>query len=290
MSIDRLHELRVSNPSGDSFSLLNSIERGEGVQDPLGQFLQEATQLRNRISNLHQQLSELERAQRLTLTDPSGELLSQLDNKTHELKLQFSSTKAQYDQLVKLPFPAGLLNQSQLKIRSNKLINLGKALESAIVIFSDIQRNFYRSKQQRINRIIQTTTGQTDATNTLSVNSLQHVSQIYDAALERDPKLLLEDYQLRHEDLLKLEQGMQEIHSMFLELSHMVAQQGELIDQVEQSADKTNEYTEKGVVQIVGATKKAKLKRVLKIMGLILLAAVIIVVLGYIANICKMCR
>ena len=287
MSIDRLNELRVSNPSNDSFSQLDSIERGESVHDPLEHFLLDASQLRTRISTLHLDLSQLERSLRLTLTDHSVDLLTQLDNKIYQLKLQFTTTKEQYDQLIKHPFPPSTpLNSSQQKLRTNKLINLGKALESAIVIFSDIQRTFHRNKKDRLSRIIKTTTGDLESTSTATLDSsLQFPTQfIYDAAQERDPKLLLQDYQLRHEDLIRLENGMQEIHTMFLELSHLVTQQGELIEQVEQSVTQTNEYTEKGVVQIEGATKKAKFKRTLKIIIFCIILALIIFLICYVAR------
>lgn len=288
MSIDRLHELRVSNPSGEAL-LLNAAERGQLVHDPLTQFLTEASQLRDRISTLHEELNQLERSKRLATTDPSSKLIAQLSQKTRNLQQEFGKVKTSYDELARFPFAPGALNPSQQRIRGNKLTNLAKALESAIVIFSDIQRSFHQHQQQRQKRTIQTIRGQGEGDDgpkiaDSSLESFSHQHQIYDASMNQNAALVLQDYQLRHEDILALERGMEELHSMFLDLSQMVAQQGEIIDQIDENTEATTQYTEKGVVQIVGATKKAKFKRYVIWILISILLVIIIVALCYVIN------
>ncbi|GAA49351.1 syntaxin 1A [Clonorchis sinensis] len=62
------------------------------------------------------------------------------------------------------------------------------------------------------------------------------------------------DIEARHEDILKLEKSIRELHELFIDLAALVDSQSELLDRIEYNVDATQDHITGAVV----ATKKAK--------------------------------
>ena len=52
----------------------------------------------------------------------------------------------------------------------------------------------------------------------------------------------LTELENRHKEFLKLEECLIEVNSMFIELSELVAQQGDMVDSIEANVNNTKEY------------------------------------------------
>ncbi|BES95694.1 SYNtaxin [Nesidiocoris tenuis] len=85
----------------------------------------------------------------------------------------------------------------------------------------------------------------------------------------------LEDVQIRHQELLNLEQSIVGLRDMFLEMAILVEQQGDLINRIENHVQLTVEHVEMGVVETKKAFKYKKKANV----KLIIIAAIIAIVL-----------
>jgi len=68
----------------------------------------------------------------------------------------------------------------------------------------------------------------------------------------------------RHAEFVKLEKGITEIHEMFMDLSHMVLEQGEAIDRIETHVSAAAQQVESGRDQLQKAEKHKKSARRLK--------------------------
>jgi len=68
----------------------------------------------------------------------------------------------------------------------------------------------------------------------------------------------------RHAEFVKLEKGITEIHEMFMDLSHMVQEQGEAIDRIETHVSAAAQQVESGRDQLQKAEKHKKSARRLK--------------------------
>ena len=95
-------------------------------------------------------------------------------------------------------------------------------------------------------------------------------------------KKTLEDINARHEDIMKLEKSIKELHDMFMDMAMLVESQGEMIDRIEfnmtQSADfitAANQDTKKAMKLQREARKK-------KIM-IIILVTIILIICGALA-------
>jgi len=63
-------------------------------------------------------------------------------------------------------------------------------------------------------------------------------------------KQMLADVEARHNDILKLEKSLKELHDLFLEMAILVESQGEIVDRIEAHVTATQDYTEKAQEQL----------------------------------------
>ncbi|EKX52376.1 hypothetical protein GUITHDRAFT_150769 [Guillardia theta CCMP2712] len=85
-----------------------------------------------------------------------------------------------------------------------------------------------------------------------------------DRLLSKADQVALNAYaevQSKHEELMKLEASIREVHQLFMDMAIMVEQQGEMLDNIEELVSKSAEYTESGVEQLIQAKKLQKKAR-----------------------------
>mmetsp|Transcript_6589 Transcript_6589/g.20742 ORF Transcript_6589/g.20742 Transcript_6589/m.20742 type:complete len:328 (-) Transcript_6589:37-1020(-) len=70
-----------------------------------------------------------------------------------------------------------------------------------------------------------------------------------------------QDVQSKHEELLRLETSIRELHQLFVDMAIMVEMQGELLDNIEESVSTTVQYTDQGVGQLEVAKTYQKAAR-----------------------------
>ncbi|KAF5399910.1 Snare protein syntaxin 1 [Paragonimus heterotremus] len=91
------------------------------------------------------------------------------------------------------------------------------------------------------------------------------------------------DIEARHEDILKLEKSIRELHELFLDLAAMVESQSELIDRIEYNVLATKDHVESAkqstrkAVEYKTKTRKKKIILICVGVGFLLLLAVILI-------------
>lgn len=61
---------------------------------------------------------------------------------------------------------------------------------------------------------------------------------------------MLADVEARHNDILKLEKSLKELHDLFLEMAMLVESQGEVVDRIENHVTGTQDYVVKAQEQL----------------------------------------
>lgn len=98
-----------------------------------------------------------------------------------------------------------------------------------------------------------------------------------------DAKQKLNAVQARHEEIIKLEKSIMEVHEMFLDLAVLVESQGALVNNIEDNVLKTSDYMRTAVVDL---EKAAESKRAFNKKRFICAGILIVVVLIVILIIC----
>ncbi|KAH9517126.1 Syntaxin-1A [Dermatophagoides farinae] len=95
----------------------------------------------------------------------------------------------------------------------------------------------------------------------------------------REAREKLEEIQARHEDILKIEKSIRELHEMFVDMATLVENQGEMINRIENHVQETNDYVEKGREQTKQAMEYQTKARKCKIyIAIILIVLVLLIV------------
>ncbi|XP_029650845.1 syntaxin isoform X2 [Octopus bimaculoides] len=89
----------------------------------------------------------------------------------------------------------------------------------------------------------------------------------------------LADIEARHEDIIKLENSIRELHDMFMDMAMLVESQGEMIDRIEYNVEAAVDYIETAKMDTRKAVKyqsKARQKKIIIIVVVILLLGLLI--------------
>ncbi|ESO97984.1 hypothetical protein LOTGIDRAFT_153095 [Lottia gigantea] len=96
-------------------------------------------------------------------------------------------------------------------------------------------------------------------------------------------KQTLADIEARHNDIIKLENSIRELHDMFMDMAMLVESQGEMIDRIEYNVEAAVDYIETAKMDTKKAVKyqsKARRKKILIIICVIVLLAILGLIIG----------
>eukprot|EP00111_Clytia_hemisphaerica_P017247 TCONS_00051050-protein len=101
-----------------------------------------------------------------------------------------------------------------------------------------------------------------------------------------DAKRRLKEVEDRHNDIIKLEKSVQELHSLFKDISILIDKQGDLIDHIETNVENATEYIASAIPKIHAAVRyknKANRKKIMLfgVVGSIILIIILVVVMKY---------
>merc|ERR1712065_123115 len=143
-------------------------------------------------------------------------------------------------------------------------------------------RNKYKDRVERQVRIVKRDATQeeieeiVDGTGGTEIFAQLMLSSSAHAAAEN----ALADIRERHDDIIRLERSIAELHQLFVDMAVLVEAQGELLDQIEHSVAQSVNYTEKAVGELAKANKYARKARkkmcCLLVVGSMGLAAILI--------------
>ncbi|KAI0208792.1 Syntaxin [Lamellibrachia satsuma] len=95
-------------------------------------------------------------------------------------------------------------------------------------------------------------------------------------------KQSLKDIEARHNDIIKLENSIRELHDMFMDMAMLVEQQGEMIDRIEYNVEHAVDYIETAKADTKKAVKyqsKARRKKFLIAICVVILLVVIALII-----------
>jgi t-SNARE complex subunit (syntaxin) len=93
-----------------------------------------------------------------------------------------------------------------------------------------------------------------------------------------EAKQTLADIEARHNDILKLETSIRELHDMFMDMAMLVESQGEMVDRIEYNVEHAKEYVDRAVADTKKAVQFQSKARRKKLIILVLCLVVVIVI------------
>ena len=111
------------------------------------------------------------------------------------------------------------------------------------------------------------------------LNKALKLQDVSDVLLDR-----LSELEIRHEGMLRIEQEIKELHELWQELSVIITEQQELLDNIENNVVQTRDYVQSGSKHLEKAEKHQKMSRKLQCCLLCFCVVVILAVVGYLGG------
>ena len=251
------------------------------------QFLFRVEDYSNRVDSLATNVETLKSVNNLILNEPSQterkkHLSSQAEivsaNKVQGRRLQ-KEIKEEKQKLAKL---TGDLTGAERTIRETQIQTISKRFLDVWTEYNTLQLEFrQKNKKALLRKMRVVEPGSTMSAEELErrldegdVTVLSSILKESDQAKE-DLKLL----ERRHSEFVKLEKGITEINEMFIDLSHLVETQGELVDRIDLQVGQARDHVESGREQLREAESSQKAARRKKFILAAILAGVAIIVI-----------
>lgn len=262
---------------------------GTGRQKPKGS-KEIAQTIGTNIQKISQNVSSMKRMVNLLgTTQDSQDLRQQLHQIQHYTQNLVKDTSSNLRELQGIPVPASPSEQREWKMQKERL---AEEFTATVNAFQEIQRYELQKEREEVRR--------TRANSNIAPppsNDLFHDSRFSDQLIELQDSSGTRRYQMQEQlqdemnmQLLQeqeqavqqLEQNISEVNDIFKELAAMVHDQGEIVDSIEASVEKTEVMVEEGASQLRQASNYSTKLRKKKCILLACLAGILTVLIAII--------
>jgi len=287
---DRLQDLYAVRTSGD-FSENELVEVPidvDRLEVPEG--LQEFTQT---VENLRAKIVQL-RSNMETLHSGHRSLLISTETRKHEeinsvLEQQIDSDIHEIAEALKKMSSENKVAVEHARWRNNVHAHLTKRFMDVLIQFRHQQTEYREKVQERIRQRLQIV--KPDATpeevqQVVSGGKLNVFAQQLHEENQIQAREALTYVEGRHQELIKIENSVNELHQMFSDMAILVNLQGEYIDNIEANVAQTGEFVIQANKDLVGAMKKTSRRRkccciwMIVLMVLIIIGVIVLVGVG----------
>lgn len=269
------------------------LERGEGGGDDefMGNFFKDVSDAKAQLKSFQTNIKELENVYNQSLQkvagsdkkatsdavdhliDETGSLANQLQAR---LKRMAEQTEEQEENL----------GPAETRIRKNIHTTLVSKFVEQMQKYQDVQSKYKQQfKKQAKEQILTVNPKATDEQIEEAVESGRVQDVFTDRMLERNQaaKHALAYVKAKHQEIIKIEQSLNDLYTLFSDMAALVAEQSELLNSIEHNIDTTKAYVEEGRKQLQKANKLAK-KRTRTRMILLIVIIIIVIIIGIVVG------
>ncbi|EGC29034.1 hypothetical protein DICPUDRAFT_93226 [Dictyostelium purpureum] len=283
---------QVAEASSTEDPSLNDIEMGtddgQPVEEFMPEFYKEVGDIKVLMTSVKRSVRNIEDKYVLSLNsinvDQGSKYEEDLQSMLDQTNKSFADLKKKLDTLKinNEKFAATKTAQpTEVRIRSNMQNTLTQKFVEMMKEYQEIQTNYknkYKEKIERQYKIVKPDATQEEIQEAMASGDSKKIFEetILYTHLHTQAKNALDYIQDRHNDIVKLEQSIAELHQLFLDMAVLVETQGELLNQIEANVNSTVLNTKEGVENLAEANRLHKKSR--KKMYIILIIVVIIVI------------
>ncbi|KAI9253685.1 t-SNARE [Helicostylum pulchrum] len=261
VSRDRLAEFKRNSAildSGAPSSLLSTDAFFQRIED-----------IKWCIGKINENVSEMESLHTALLSSINGEkshqfskILDDLVNQTSKLNKELKDCIKETDvSIAKLP-----TSTSDRQMRRLQLDAVKKKFIETIQRYQDVEREFEKNHRQRIERQILIVKPEATPDEIELVINSDEATQIFAHSLLNSTRTgnasqVLDEVQIRHKDIKRIEKTIMELHNLFLDMQTMIELQQETLHDIEKTTESVVYDLEKGNKQVNVAVKRSRITR-----------------------------
>jgi len=275
---------------------LEKLEAGKGntsadaAEGFMGDFFREVEGVQANITLIKRNVRSIQSLSNELIVGAAGEeannkKTAELDQLISETNKVVSSTHKKLEEMAEENKKADgkkSATPAEIRIRNNMHGNLCKKFTAVARAYGDVQTAYQNSSRERLARQCKVVRPDLKDEEIEAIVDQGDDAVFRDAILEHDlrdkARQALSYVENKHNDIVKLNNSIMELHQLFVDMSVLVAQQGELIDQIEDNCNMAAEYTSQGVKAIREAAVIQKKSRK-KLCWIVILLAVLVIII-----------
>ncbi|KAG1656036.1 Syntaxin-1A [Nymphon striatum] len=289
MTRDRLQALKSAQSEDDDVGPESVTVNMDGSVF-MEAFFAEVEEIRNNIEKIQANVEEVKKKHSAILSAPQSDekVKQELEDHMADIKKTANKVRAKLkliEQNIEQEEHSSKQSSADLRIRKTQHSTLSRKFVEVMTDYNKTQTDYRERCKGRIQRQLEITgkkTTQEEIENMLETGNLQVFTQ--DIMIEtQQAKQTLADIEARHNDIIKLENSIRELHDMFMDMAMLVESQGEMIDRIEYNVEHAVDYIETAKQDTKKAVKyqsKARRKKIAIMICLIILVIVLVSIFG----------
>ncbi|CAG2185701.1 syntaxin-like isoform X2 [Mytilus edulis] len=286
MTKDRLAALKAAqSDDDDADDVAVNVDTG-GFMD---MFFEQVEEIRGMIDKISANVEDVKKKHSMILMAPQNDdkMKEELEELMSDIKKTANKVRGKLKVIEQNIEQEEHSNKSSadLRIRKTQHATLSRKFVEVMNDYNSCQIDYRERCKGRIIRQLEIT-GRTTTDEQLEDMLESGNPKIFtqDIIMEtQQAKQTLADIEARHNDIIKLENSIRELHDMFMDMAMLVEQQGEMIDRIEYNVEQAVDYIETAKMDTKKAVKyqsKARRKLIMIIVCVIVLLAIIALILG----------
>lgn len=286
MTKDRLQALKTAKSYEDE-------ESEEALLDATGnkymeEFFEQIEEICGSIDVIANNVEEVKKKHSAILSNPVNdqktkeeleELMAQIKKSANKVRNKLKVIEQQLEQ----DESAG--SSADIRIRRTQHNTLSRKFVEVMTDYNKIQTDYRERCKGRIQRQLDIAGKQVDS------EQLEEMIESNNPAIftqgiitdTQQAKQTLADIEARHNDIIKLENSIRELHDMFMDMAMLVESQGEMVDRIEFNVEHAKEFVDRAVADTKKAVQyqsKARRKKIIMLICLVIVAVVLISTIG----------
>jgi t-SNARE complex subunit (syntaxin) len=169
---------------------------------------------------------------------------------------------------------------AEVRIRTNMHATLVTKFVDLMKAYNEVQTEYQANSKERLTRQCKVVRPELEDEEVKAIvesgDTQVFASAILDKDLREKARQALAFVENKHNDILRLQQSINELHQMFLDMATLVASQGELVDQIEDSCAKAEMYMERAVDELRKTNRLQRKSRKRMCILIIIIVAVLV--------------
>ncbi|XP_076107276.1 syntaxin isoform X3 [Mytilus galloprovincialis] len=281
MTKDRLAALKAAqSDDDDADDVAVNVDSG-GFMD---MFFEQVEEIRGMIDKISANVEDVKKKHSMILMAPQNDdkMKEELEELMSDIKKTANKVRGKLKVIEQNIEQEEHSNKSSadLRIRKTQHATLSRKFVEVMNDYNSCQIDYRERCKGRIIRQLEIT-GRTTTDEQLEDMLESGNPKIFtqDIIMEtQQAKQTLADIEARHNDIIKLENSIRELHDMFMDMAMLVEQQGEMIDRIEYNVEQAVDYIETAKMDTKKAVKYQSKARRKKIMIIICLAVLVVVI------------
>ncbi|CAB1445545.1 unnamed protein product [Pleuronectes platessa] len=281
---DRLPELTASRTAPDE-DVAVTLDR-DGFMES---FFRRVEEVRGLIDKIAYQVEEVRKMHSMILSapNPDDRTKDQLDALTNDIKGNANVVRTKLKSMEQSLPKDDAANRSSVDFRIQKTQHtvLSRKFVEVMTQYNETQVFFRERSKGRIQRQLEITGRST------TIEELEYMLEsgnpsIFTSDIISDSQITrqaVNEIESRHQDIIRLETSIRELHAMFMDMAMLVETQGEMVDNIEKNVSNAAEYilrAKEETKKAVRYQKKSRRKCIILAFALLILLAVIALIVG----------